>query len=116
MLDKQIILGLGLLNDNTSYLEYGKCNKPSQSSGVSCCEYGPFPSNYCYLDFCQDDPTREPVAAAAFLTLAQAYSYDPAPDSLGADVVPMILGVQGRETQKRFVRVTGTDFVLNPVL
>ena len=53
------------------------------------------PSNYCYLDFCQDDPTRAPVAAAAFLTLAQAYSYDPAPDSLGADVVPMILGVQG---------------------
>ena len=28
MLDKQIILGLGLLNDNPSYLEYGKCNKP----------------------------------------------------------------------------------------
>ena len=53
------------------------------------------PTEYCYLDFCQDDPTREPVAAAAFLTLAQAYSYDPAPDSLGADVVPMILGVQG---------------------
>ena len=45
--------------------------------------------------FLPDDPTREPVAAAAFLTLAQAYSYDPAPDSLGADVVPMILGVQG---------------------
>ena len=53
------------------------------------------PTEYCYLDFCQDDPTLEPVAAAAFLTLAQAYSYDPAPDSLGADVVPMILGVQG---------------------
>lgn len=53
------------------------------------------PSNYCYLDFCQDDPTTEPVAAAAFLTLEQAYSYDPAPDSLGAEVVPMILGVQG---------------------
>ena len=53
------------------------------------------PSNYCYLDFCQDDPTTEPVAAAAFLTLEQAYSYDPAPDSLGAQVVPMILGVQG---------------------
>lgn len=53
------------------------------------------PTNYCYLDFCQDDPTREPVAAAAFVTLEQAYSYDPAPDSLGADVVPMILGVQG---------------------
>ena len=27
--------------------------------------------------------------------LEQAYSYDPAPDSLGAQVVPMILGVQG---------------------
>ncbi len=53
------------------------------------------PGSHCYLDFCQDDPTREPPAAAAFLTLEQAYSYDPAPDSLGKEVVPMILGVQG---------------------
>lgn len=53
------------------------------------------PSNYCYLDFCQDDPTREPPAAAAFLTLRTAYSYDPVPDSLPSDVKPMILGVQG---------------------
>ena len=53
------------------------------------------PNNYCYLDYCQDDPTREPPAAAAFVTLEKAYSFDPAPDSLGADVVPMILGVQG---------------------
>ena len=53
------------------------------------------PNSYCYLDYCQDDPTREPAAAAAFVTLEKAYSLDPAPDSLGVDVVPMILGVQG---------------------
>lgn len=53
------------------------------------------PNSYCYLDYCQDDPTREPPAAAAFVTLEKAYSLDPAPDSLGVDVVPMILGVQG---------------------
>lgn len=53
------------------------------------------PSDYCYLDFCQDDPTREPPAAAAFLTLRRAYSYDPAPDTLAEHVKPMILGVQG---------------------
>ena len=53
------------------------------------------PNSYCYLDYCQDDPTREPPAAAAFVTLEKAYSLDPAPDSLGAGVVPMILGVQG---------------------
>ena len=53
------------------------------------------PSGYCYLDFCQDDPTREPPAAAAFLTLRRAYSYDPVPDTLPAHVKPMILGVQG---------------------
>lgn len=53
------------------------------------------PGDHCYLDFCQDDPTTEPPAAAAFLTLPTAYAYDPAPESLGADVVPMILGVQG---------------------
>ena len=59
MLDKQIILGLGLLNDNTSYLEYGKCNKPSQSSGVSCCEYGPFPTAGFLLDCCESGNTGE---------------------------------------------------------
>ena len=53
MLDKQIILGLGLLNDKTSYLKYSKCNKPSQSSGVSCCEYGPFPTAGFLLDCCE---------------------------------------------------------------
>ena len=53
------------------------------------------PNSYCYLDYCQDDPTREPPAAAAFVTLEKAYSLDPAPDSLGVDVVPMILSVQG---------------------
>lgn len=53
------------------------------------------PNSHCYLDYYQDDPTREPVAATAFIDLAKTYSYDPAPDSLGAEVVPMILGVQG---------------------
>lgn len=53
------------------------------------------PTTYCYLDFCQDDPTIEPPAMAAFLTLPTVYSYDPAPDSLGVDVTGMILGVQG---------------------
>lgn len=53
------------------------------------------PSTYCYLDYCQDDPAREPIAAGPFITLRTAYSWDPAPDSLGAEVVPMILGVQG---------------------
>lgn len=53
------------------------------------------PTNYCYLDYCQDDPTQGPLVAPAFVDLETAYSYDPAPDSLGLDVVPMILGVQG---------------------
>lgn len=65
------------------------------------------PNNYCYLDYCQDDPTQAPPVAPAFVALATAYSYDPAPDSLGAKVVPMILGVQGNlwceliETEER---------------
>lgn len=53
------------------------------------------PNGHCYLDYCQDDPSTEPPAAASFVTLEQAYEYDPAPASLGAEVVPMILGVQG---------------------
>jgi len=53
------------------------------------------PGGYCYLDACQDDPSAEPPSSGAFLALPTVYSYDPAPDSLGAQIVPMILGVQG---------------------
>lgn len=53
------------------------------------------PNSHCYLDYCQDDPSSEPPAAPAFVTLEQAYRHDPAPDSLGAEVAEMILGVQG---------------------
>ncbi len=53
------------------------------------------PGAHCYLDHCQDDPTIEPPSAASFVSLADVYGYDPAPDSLGRDVQRMILGVQG---------------------
>lgn len=53
------------------------------------------PGSHCYLDGCQDDPATEPAGSAAILTLAKVYEYDPAPDSLGAAVTAMILGVQG---------------------
>ena len=74
------------------------------------------PSNYCYLDFCQDDPTTEPVAAAAFLTLEQAYSYDPAPDSLGAQVVPMIFGVQGNLWTEKIPAWSRAEYMFYPRL
>ena len=53
------------------------------------------PGGHCYLDHCQDDPATEPPSAASFVSLADVYGYDPAPDSLGVDVQRMILGVQG---------------------
>ena len=53
------------------------------------------PGSHCYLDHCQDDPSVEPPSAASFVSLADVYGYDPAPDSLGTDVQRMILGVQG---------------------
>ena len=53
------------------------------------------PSDYCYLDYCQDDPRKMVEAPFAFLPLERVYGYDPAPDSLGAEVTGRILGVQG---------------------
>lgn len=72
------------------------------------------PTTYCYLDFCQDDPTKEPPAAAAFVTLEKAYSYDPAPDSLGTAVTSMILGVQGNLWAERVATDEHSEHMIWP--
>lgn len=53
------------------------------------------PGNYCYFDHYQGKPESEPVAIGGYTPLEEVYSYDPAPDSLGSDIVPFIMGAQG---------------------
>lgn len=52
------------------------------------------PGEYCYFDFYQDAPASQPEAIGGYLPLAKAYAYNPVPDTLSADKVPLVMGVQ----------------------
>jgi hexosaminidase len=53
------------------------------------------PTSYCYFDYGQGDPSREPLNIGARLTLDTVYSYDPIPKELQPDEAKYILGAQG---------------------
>jgi len=53
------------------------------------------PTGYCYFDYGQGDPTREPLDIGARLTLDTVYSYNPIPKELQPENEKYILGAQG---------------------
>ena len=53
------------------------------------------PAGYCYLDYTQDAPFREPVSIGGYLPLAKTYSYEPAATELTEEEKSSIIGVQG---------------------
>ena len=40
------------------------------------------PTDYCYFDYYQGDPRREPLSIGGFIPLEKAYAYDPMPKAL----------------------------------
>ena len=52
------------------------------------------PGSYVYLDYPQDDPTREPEAFGSYLPLSRVYSLDPAAQ-VAPEHLSHLLGVQG---------------------
>jgi len=52
------------------------------------------PTDYCYLDYNQGDPTREPPNIGGFLPLEKVYGYDPIPTELKGEEEKYILGAQ----------------------
>lgn len=52
------------------------------------------PGEFCYFDSYQDAPYSQPEAIGGYLPLAKVYSYNPVPDTLSADKVSLIYGVQ----------------------
>ena len=52
------------------------------------------PTDYCYFDYNQGDPRREPPNIGGFLPLEKVYGYDPIPKELKAEEQKYILGVQ----------------------
>ena len=52
------------------------------------------PGEFCYFDSYQDAPDSQPEAIGGYLPLAKVYSFNPVPDTLDADKVPLVYGVQ----------------------
>jgi hexosaminidase len=52
------------------------------------------PTDYCYFDYNQGDPSREPANIGGFLPLATVYGYDPIPKELPDDRRQYLLGAQ----------------------
>ncbi len=53
------------------------------------------PSNYCYFNDYQSDPSLEPLAIGGYLPLEKVYEYEPIPVELSPQEVKYILGAQG---------------------
>jgi hexosaminidase len=53
------------------------------------------PTGYCYFDYGQGDPSREPLNIGAHLTLDTVYSYNPIPKELQPEEEAYVLGAQG---------------------
>ncbi len=52
------------------------------------------PTDYCYFDYNQGDPSREPANIGGFVPLAKVYGYDPIPKQLPQDRRQYVLGAQ----------------------
>ncbi len=52
------------------------------------------PTDYCYFDYNQGDPSREPANIGGFVPLAKVYGYDPIPKELPDDRRQYVLGAQ----------------------
>lgn len=52
------------------------------------------PGAYCYIDYSQDAPFREPVSIGGYTPLSKVYSYEPLDSCLSTDEVSNLLGVQ----------------------
>lgn len=52
------------------------------------------PDEFCYFDSYQGMPDTQPEAIGGFLPIEKVYSYNPVPDTLNADEMKRVLGVQ----------------------
>ena len=52
------------------------------------------PGKYCYLDHAQDAPFKEPESIGGYLPLEKVYGYEPIEDSMPAEELHHLIGVQ----------------------
>lgn len=52
------------------------------------------PGQYCYIDYCQDAPFKEPTSIGGYTPLSKVYSYEPLEPELTEDEAKHLLGIQ----------------------
>ena len=52
------------------------------------------PTDYCYFDYYQGDPGREPLSIGGFVPLKKVYGYEPIPQALQGQEREYVLGAQ----------------------
>lgn len=53
------------------------------------------PNAYCYLNYTQDAPFKEPESIGGYVTLEKVYSYEPVEAGIDEDAASHVIGIQG---------------------
>jgi hexosaminidase len=74
------------------------------------------PSDYCYFDYNQGDPKREPASIGGFIPLKKVYGYDPIPKELQGNEREYILGAQANVWTEYIATPEYLEYMLFPRL
>jgi hexosaminidase len=72
------------------------------------------PNRWCYLDYYQEDPDKEPKSQGLFLPLRKVYNYFPIGDTLSLSRYKYIMGVQGCLWGEYVQNVPRAEYMLFP--
>lgn len=74
------------------------------------------PSDYCYFDYNQGDPKREPASIGGFIPLEKVYGYDPIPKELQGNEREYVLGAQANVWTEYIGTPESLEYMLFPRL
>ena len=74
------------------------------------------PYDYCYFDYNQGDPKREPLNIGGFLPLQKVYGYNPMPKELRSEEQKYILGAQANVWTEYLPTPESVEYMVFPRL
>lgn len=72
------------------------------------------PGAYCYIDYSQDAPFREPVSIGGYTPLAKVYSYEPLDSSISPEQAHHLKGVQANLWSEYITEDSHAEYMYYP--
>ena len=72
------------------------------------------PNAYCYLDYTQDAPFKEPVSIGGYVPLEKVYSYEPVGPDMDGTAISHILGLQGNLWSEYITEDSKAEYMYYP--